>query len=198
MAKRLLIIRHAERPAIAKGNVGNDVSLTEYGLKTTQQFANTLTERIVSIHSSPVLRCMQTAQLIAEVHAYRHSDIEVNRLLGDPGFFIEDADVAWQSWCTKGNDTVNAYLLEGSGTWPGFRDIDNAITDMANHMRQLLSTNDSGLVIWVTHDTILATLVSRLLPQPLTLAEWPNFLGNLEVTLNDNCQLDFTYFQGSL
>lgn len=32
MSKRLLIVRHAERPQIADGEVGNDLSLTEAGV----------------------------------------------------------------------------------------------------------------------------------------------------------------------
>lgn len=98
MSKRLLIVRHAERPQIEDGEVGNDLCLTEAGVQATRCFASTLGPEIVAIQSSPILRCMQTAQLIAESHGYARENIKTSHLLGDPGFSIADADLAWQSW----------------------------------------------------------------------------------------------------
>lgn len=183
MSSQLLVIRHAERPMIAKGDVGNDISITENGIRATIKFARSLSARIQSIHSSPVLRCMQTARLIADVHGYTASGIHASRLLGDPGFFISDAELAWKSWLNRGCEAVNNHLLTGTETWPGFHAFDLAMANIVVHIHTLLSSN-SGLIIWVTHDTILATLASRLLPSPLTLADWPDFLGALEVTLD--------------
>lgn len=193
MTRRLLIVRHAERPSIANGEVGDGLTLTENGVQATKHFARGLNEEIVSIHSSPILRCVQTAQLIADEHDYAHANIQPSRLLGDPGFFIEDADLAWQSWLDKGSELVNTHLLAGTETWPGFRDFDQAIVEMLGHMRAELSSCRSGLTVWVTHDTILATLASRLLPEPLTLADWPDFLGSLQVSCDVHDELLLTY-----
>lgn len=193
MSKRLLIVRHAERPLIAEGEVGDGLSLTEAGVQATRYFAGELDQEIVSIQSSPILRCMQTAQLIADTHGYSREDIKTSRLLGDPGFFIADADLAWQSWLSRGNEAVNVHLLSGSETWPGFRELDEAVADMLNHMRAALSAFSQGLAVWVTHDTILATLASRLLPTPLTLVEWPDFLGALDVSFASGGELQLTY-----
>jgi broad specificity phosphatase PhoE len=193
MSKRLLIVRHAERPLIADGEVGNDLCLTEAGVQATRYFASTLDQTIVSIQSSPILRCMQTAQLIADTHGYARENIKTSRLLGDPGFFIADADLAWQSWLSLGSEAVNAHLLSGSETWPGFRDLDVAVADMLNHMRAALSACSQGLAVWVTHDTILATLTSRLLSTPLSMAEWPDYLGTLDVSLAQGGELQLSY-----
>lgn len=197
MANRLLVIRHAERPLIAEGEVGNGLSLTEAGVQATRRFASALDQEIVSINSSPILRCVQTAQLIADVHNYSHEDIEVSRLLGDPGFFIEDADLAWQSWLSKGSEAVNTHLLSGTETWPGFRAFDAAVANMYDHMRAALSAPCPGLIVWVTHDTILSTLASRLLPRPLTLADWPDFLGALDVFIGRDGELQLSYVAAS-
>lgn len=193
MSKRLLIVRHAERPLIADGEVGNDLGLTEAGVQATRDFAGTLDEEVVSIQSSPILRCMQTAQLIADAHGYARESIKTSRLLGDPGFFIADADLAWQSWLSRGSETVNAHLLSGSETWPGFINFDDAVEDMLNQIRAALSSYSHGLAIWVTHDTILATLASRLLTKPLSMEEWPDFLGTLEVSLDSGGELRLIY-----
>lgn len=45
----------------------------------------------------------------------------------------------------------------------------------------------------VTHDTILATLASRLLTTPLSMAEWPDFLGNLDISLARGGELQLIY-----
>lgn len=193
MSKRLLIVRHAERPLIANGEVGNDLGLTEAGVQATRDFAGTLDQEVVSIQSSPILRCMQTAQLIADAHGYARESIKTSRLLGDPGFFIEDADLAWQSWLSRGSEAVNAHLLSGSETWPGFREFDEVVAYMLNQIRTALSARSQGLIIWVTHDTILAALTSRLLSKPLSMAEWPDFLGTLEVSLASDGELQLTY-----
>jgi broad specificity phosphatase PhoE len=193
MSKRLLIVRHAERPLIADGEVGNDLGLTEAGVQATRDFAGTLDQEVVSIQSSPILRCMQTAQLIADAHGYARESIKTSRLLGDPGFFIEDADLAWQSWLSRGSEAVNAHLLSGSETWPGFREFDEVVAYMLNQIRTALSARSQGLIIWVTHDTILAALTSRLLSKPLSMAEWPDFLGALEVSLASDGELQLTY-----
>lgn len=193
MSKRLLIVRHAERPQIAEGEVGNDLCLTEAGVQATRCFASTLDQEIVSIQSSPILRCMQTAQLIADTHGYARENIKANRLLGDPGFFIADADLAWQSWLSRGSEAVNAHLLSGSETWPGFRKFDDAVADMLDQIRAALSSYSHGLAIWVTHDTILATLASRLLIKPLLVEEWPDFLGSLDFSLASDGELQLIY-----
>jgi broad specificity phosphatase PhoE len=193
MSKRLLIVRHAERPLIADGEVGNDLGLTEAGVQATRDFAGTLDQEIVSIQSSPILRCMQTAQLIADAHGYARESIKTSRLLGDPGFFIEDADLAWQSWLSRGSEAVNAHLLSGSETWPGFREFDEAVANVLDQIRAALSSYNQGLAIWVTHDTILATLTSRLLTTPLSMAEWPDFLGTLDVSLANDGELKLIY-----
>jgi len=190
-----LIVRHAERPSIPKDQIGDELMLTESGVQATKNFAKSLQRNVISIHSSPVLRCLQTAQLIAEVHNYNQTDIQVSCLLGDPGFLIEDATLAWQSWISKGSEAVNSHLLSGKGTWPGFRPFDQAVAEIHDYMLDVLSLSSSGQIIWVTHDTILAALVSRLLPQPITLSDWPHYLGSLEVTLGHDGCLKYMYSQ---
>ncbi len=193
MSGRLLIVRHAERPPIAEGDIGNDVTLTAAGILRTQGFARALDQNVLMIHSSPIFRCIQTAQLIADIHDYSHDDIIPNRSLGDPGFFIQDGELAWQSWLSKGSKKVNLHLLTGTETWPGFRAFDEAIAAMLDNIRNVLLSANSGLVVWVTHDTVLAVLASRVLANPLTLENWPDFLGYLEAQIDSSGQLTFTY-----
>lgn len=193
MSKRLLIIRHAERPLLNEGEIGNELKLTENGINTTKQFAKSLNDKIIDIHCSPVIRCIQTAQIIANEHTLSNLDIKISKLLGDPGFFIKDADLAWQTWLNKGSESINSHLLKGTETWPGFYPFAEAMTKMRNYIHEILLSFDEGLVILVTHDTILATLTSRFLPSPLELKDWPDFLGYLEIRQGEKSELLFNY-----
>ncbi|WP_417532173.1 histidine phosphatase family protein [Marinobacter lipolyticus] len=196
--KTLLIIRHAERPAIQDGTVGNELALTSNGVHETIRLAKSLPRKILSIESSPILRCIQTAELIAEHHELPLTSIGRSNLLGDPGFIIEDAELAWTNWVEKGAEAVNEHLLSGTSVWPGFRDLGEAVLQMRRSIEEMLTESDDGVHVWVTHDTIVATLASRLQKTPLELEEWPDFLGGLTIRLGKKKALDISYSPSGL
>ncbi len=193
MINKLLIVRHAERPTIPPSEVGSEVLLTEQGKRDCRIFGKLVSQPVISMKTSPIGRCRQTAELIADAVGIASSNIEVTRLLGDPGFVIEDGELAWRHWQEKGHDAVNQHLLAGSDKWLGFADLEHAVKAVCDQIKTLLSQSKSGTHIWVTHDTILATLASRTQQEPLSLAEWPEFLGYLEISLSDNGRLEFKY-----
>lgn len=191
--KTLLIIRHAERPTIQDGTVGNELSLTSNGIHETKRLAKSLPRKIISIESSPILRCIQTAELLAEHHELPQTSIGRSNLLGDPGFIIDDAKLAWTNWVEKGAGAVNEHLLSGTSVWPGFRDLDEAVAQMRQYIEEVLIESDDGVHVWVTHDTIVATLASRLQKTQLTLKEWPDYLGGLTIQLREESGLEVSY-----
>ncbi len=193
--KKLFIVRHAERPDILPNDVGNDVLLTDNGKIQSRLFGKQLPQPTISIKTSPIERCLQTANLIAEETKFDLSAIEATTVLGDPGFIIEDADLAWQHWLKKGHQAVNQHLLSGSQKWSGFVDLDHAVKSICKHIKSLLISSEAGTHIWVTHDTILATLASRLLEDSIALSEWPSFLGYLEISLDGDNELLVNYSQ---
>jgi len=191
--RKLIIIRHAERPDITDGTVGDELSLTEKGKADTLAYAQNFGSDVISIRTSPIARCVQTAHIMANNWGYPLSEVKSCNKLGDPGFFISDSELAWQNWLEKGAKAVNQYLLSGNEKWPGFVDFDMAIMEMQSWISCTLTSSRSGSHVWVTHDTILAPLASRLSPNPLSLEEWPGFLGRLELVLDSEGELDFTY-----
>lgn len=193
--RQLILIRHAERPEIAPDEVGNDVVLTDQGKQDTAHFATTLGENVVSVMTSPIERCIETAEIIAKEKCYPVGRIEQSKLLGNPGFIIDDGKLAWQQWQTKGHEAVNQHLLSAASALPGFASFDRAIESFLNQVTKVLSDSPNGLHVWVTHDVMLATLASRTLPDKLSLADWPDFLGHLTVTLEDSGELSFNYIQ---
>jgi broad specificity phosphatase PhoE len=188
----LLLIRHAERPEIPKNAVGHEVLLTKKGIADTLAFSKKITKPIITIHSSPIERCHQTAKIIAEVADYHSRDIVLDTDLGDPGFIIENGDLAWLHWKDKGHQKVNEHLLSGTAHWNGFADLNKAVAMFDEKIRNHLLLKPDGLHIWVTHDTILATFVSRILQNQLSMKQWPQYLDYLSVTLNKD-KIDYRY-----
>tara|TARA_R110001583_G_scaffold10344_2_gene47683 strand:+ start:461 stop:1087 length:627 start_codon:yes stop_codon:yes gene_type:complete len=195
VTKTLLILRHAERPAIEDGTVGDELALTQNGIDQTARFAQSLSQKVLSIESSPILRCTQTADIIARHHGFPLTSVRRSTLLGDPGFFIKDAELAWTNWLEQGVDAVNQHLLSGTSTWPGFKDLDQAVGQMGRSIKERLTRSEDGIHLWVTHDTIVATLASRLQKIPLELSDWPDYLGGLRVELGVEGSLDISYSQ---
>lgn len=191
--RTLILLRHAERPSIPDNQVGNEAMLTEKGKQDSLLFASQIDGTVVRIKSSPIGRCIQTAELIATETGYPANEIETSCLLGDPGFIIEDGELAWKHWQEKGHSAVNQHLLSGKEHWDGFSDLNKAVNMMTEVIQSQLAQSDPGVHIWVTHDTILATYASRILPRPLSMDQWPDFLGFLTATLLDDGKLSFSY-----
>ncbi|TDO99796.1 histidine phosphatase family protein [Marinomonas balearica] len=189
MAK-LLLVRHAERPDIPANTVGNEVLLTDKGKEDTRNFARSISDPVVSIQSSPIGRCLQTAEIIADVVGIERDDIVSNRDLGDPGFIINDARSAWTHWQEKGHERVNQHLLSGGEQWEGFKELDHAVKIFDTSIRKQLSKQNEGVHIWITHDTILATYASRIMPTRLKMTQWPRYLDFLALELKNG---DFVY-----
>ncbi|MEQ3637670.1 MAG: histidine phosphatase family protein [Thalassolituus sp.] len=187
---RLLLIRHAERPEMPESSVGNEVLLTEKGKADTRIFAQRISDPVISIQSSPIERCKQTAEIIADVVSFQRENIISNRDLGDPGFIIKDGAVAWSHWQDKGHQRVNEHLLSGSEQWTGFEDLDHAVTVFDSSIRKQLSLLGEGMHVWVTHDTILATYASRIMPNSLGSNQWPKYLSFISVEYKNG---DFIY-----
>lgn len=192
MAK-LIILRHAERPEIDANGVGNDVLLTDRGKRDAYLFGKNIGQPVIKICSSPIGRCMQTAEIVAEASDCFSKEIIQDRDLGDPGFIIEDGDEAWTHWQSKGQEAVNQHLLSGSEKWSGFFDLDEASTKFSEKIFRYLVEQEKGIHIWVTHDTVLATFASRVLGSPLSIQQWPYFLDYLSINIKEN-GLEYHYF----
>lgn len=193
--KKLILVRHAERPEIRGNEAGLDVLLTEQGKQDTQLFARRLQGNIVSIKTSSIGRCVQTAEIIAAETGYSLDEIKHCKLLGNPGFIIASGSLAWKQWQEKGHSAVNEHLLSATQSLPGFVDFTEALNTFTQAIIDAFQTSSNGTHIWVTHDTMLATLASRTSKVPLSLSEWPNFLGHVIITLDEQDELAFEYHQ---
>lgn len=194
---RIVLIRHAEREPIPKGEVGNEVAITAAGRIAAQRLARRRDFQVVSVRSSPIRRCLETAAIIAAANGIRSDAISTSRDLGDPGYFIENGDLAWRAWQEEGHEGVKRFLLRATGSRPGFMDLRSAANGLAGRIRERLSVLE-GREVWVTHDTVLGAFLAHLMFGQMTLADWPGYLDRLEIGLQPDGHLLFDYVRHTL
>jgi broad specificity phosphatase PhoE len=163
--RHVLLLRHAERPELPEGTVGHDVSLTDAGRAASRALGETIGGRLAVLVSSPVARCVETAQGIGVGSGVR-CHVESSALLGDPGAFVIQPEVAWAAWVELGHAEMMVRLMAGRVDRPGFRDRDEGAALVARLVRETLARLGDGEVgVLVTHDAVLGPVASAWFPE---------------------------------
>ena len=170
------IIRHAERPPIPEGSWGNELSLRPEGVRASRRLGSTLGSRLGSLVTSPVLRCVETAEQVVAGAGRVGPPIETDARLGAPGAHIERPDELGTLFVDRDTRDIVADVLAGIAI-PGLRAprlVVEALLGMARALPRVPGTVD----VCVTHDVIVATLAGGLLGAraELTGTQWPGFL----------------------
>ena len=196
MSASVYLLRHGEREPIPEGEIGNDSLLTEHGLASSRDFGASIEGVVIQIKSSPIERCIQTAEMIAQASNFAESEIKQCTTLGAPGILIEDGALAWKHWQEKGAAAVNHYLLHGNERWSGFKDLSHATDQMMGLVKQqLASMTNEQVAIWVTHDTVLAAIAARAHASAFGMSDWPGYLGYLAFKGESDMALALQYQQ---
>jgi hypothetical protein len=169
-----MLLRHAARPPIPPGETGNELALTREGVTQAEHLGGLLGRRLVSLHTSPVLRCNQTAQALRE-GARVNLDILSDRMLGAPGAFVVDAVLGGQTLQRLGLESFLKHLIAGEGVLPGVAEPFSAASSLVRHMLDH-SGDVHGLHVFVTHDSLVAPTVARMLRCPVSPEDWPEYL----------------------
>jgi hypothetical protein len=168
-----LIVRHSIRGEIPAGQTGNDVPLTPDGRQLAETLGAALGSRLASISSSPIGRCMQTAEGILTGSGHR-MEVSASRLLGDPGVFVEDGQAAWTNFQALGTEGVMMHLALTDTALPGMRSPKAAAILLLESM--MAKCAEPGLHLFVTHDVILAGVAGQLLQGVKAKEDLPGFL----------------------
>jgi broad specificity phosphatase PhoE len=171
-----LLIRHADRDKIPAGEFGNDVLLNEIGKERALNFGKSLSGlKINRIFTSPVQRCVQTAEYIAKGYSKPLEIIESTKL-GNPGLHISDDQVAGKFFLTEGFDELY-YRITHNIEIPGI-----AVTKQFNEkMTDFLieNTKEEGITVFVTHDLLIAHYHFSINGKIYTKDDWVKYLGGL-------------------
>jgi len=173
-----LVVRHAERENIPAGTFGHEVNLTAGGTLAAEQLGAALSEnRALTVVSSPVPRCVQTAQAMLR-GAGTSAEVLTDRSLGDPGAFIVDAETAGPLFLELPIPEIARRQLQDAMPLLGMRPTPEGV-----EILQELATSPLGdngrLHVFVTHDIILSVFVASIIDSSLEETGWPGFLERL-------------------
>ncbi len=173
----VLLLRHSVRGHLPPGDAGYTLPITDIGRKLARKFGAILGDRLRTLHTSPILRCVQTAEVLRDGAATECTVVR-DRLLGDPGVYVLDNKRAGQVWAERGHESVMAHLVSGTVPLPGLARADEAARFLVQHM--FAAANDTpGIHIFVTHDSLVTATAARLLKRPLGKDDWPWYLEGL-------------------
>ncbi len=156
-----IMLRHAERNRDIISDSPWTDPITPEGILTAQNFGKDLRVKGFSIAvmlSSPLQRCVQTAERILE-GSCSDLDVEMSNLLGDPGPFVM-GDIDLQLFSTMSARDLVKLQIAGQRI-KGIRDISEG-TRMV--LRTIVGTKCSGtsIGIFVSHDAIIAPVLYHL------------------------------------
>lgn len=170
----VMLLRHSVRPPLPPEGENFSVPLTEEGVRLARELGQRLCGRLRSLRTSPFVRCMETARALLD-GAGADLPIAPDKLLGEPGIFIVDRQVALQHWQERGHKGMMAHLAQEDKPLPGMAAPEAAARFLVHHMLSASGT-EPGCHVFVTHNSIITVAVARLLGKPLGADAWPWFL----------------------
>jgi broad specificity phosphatase PhoE len=169
-----MLVRHSVRNHLPPGEAGNAVPITDEGKLLALELGRMLGQRLRRLHTSPVLRCVQTAECFND-GAGTNVEIISDRLLGDPGAYVLDGQVAWSNWERLGHEGVMRHLVTSWDALPGMARPDEAAYRLVRHMLGVAG-DEHGVHVFVTHDLLVAATVAWILGKTSSNGDWPGYL----------------------
>ncbi len=148
-----VLIRHGERFEIKSSEFGNEILLTEKGKFDSEELGKALLNYPVrKIYTSPIHRCVQTAEYIKK-GLNKNVEIVVNDELGNPGFHILDAKIAGETYLRDGFKKVFNDFISGK-TPEGWASAEYLQTHALDFLKS--KTENFGITFFVTHDCLIS------------------------------------------
>jgi bisphosphoglycerate-dependent phosphoglycerate mutase len=174
-----MLIRHSDRDKIPEGEFGNEVLLNEKGILNALKMGNELSNfNIRKIYTSPVKRCIQTADSIKKGYGKEIQIIESN-LLGNPGAYISEGKDAGVFFMKYGVFKIHEMLLNGIEI-AGMNGLEAGSQKLFDFMN--LNSNDKELTLYITHDSLVAFFDSYFNHTKYNKDKWPAYLDGVILT----------------
>ena len=187
-----LFTRHSIREiVVGQGLAGYNLQLTEQGRDLAEARGGYLvgnTDRVIQhCISSPIQRCVDTAALMIrgadgitlEPNTH-HIEIIEQGLLVEPGSFVLDIKQAGPYFQKQGAlGFINSFV---NNALPGMKHPIHGVVDVLELIYNTHPTNQYGLSLAVSHDTILAAIIAVISGRnEVTQADWPDMMEGLFV-----------------
>lgn len=175
-SKLALLIRHGDREQIPNGEFGNEILLNEKGKQNSIALGKSLREFPVRrILTSPIPRCVQTAEFISKGYGSSLEIIET-KSLGAPGLHIADEKIAGECFLKYGLDGMYQRFTKGE-IIPGIPDAKELHYRISTFIQE--TANQDGITIFVTHDMLIAFCHYSLSKKVYSKDNWINYLDGL-------------------
>ena len=191
--KLALLIRHGERAPIPDNEFGDEVPLTDCGMRSSAELGRQLAPyNVRRIYTSPIRRCVQTAQQIQSALGYP-VEVVLTHELGAPGFHISDAQSAGKAFLQQSAREVYERFVRGEQV-DGLASVESLSTRAIDYIRT--KTEQVGLTLFVTHDSLIAHFAFANQLKDYR-HEWVDFLDGCIVECGseeDELKADFTQY----
>lgn len=191
----VLIVRHAETQVHPGDGEEDSISISQKGRKDSENFGKELIgtyHQIGLIKSSPVRRCMSTAEAIL-IGANQDLKVSLSRTLGNPGAFVVDDTAAIENFQRYGVRGVVQRQLEGRNL-AGMRTIGGGVNLLLKEICEDLESLN-GLGLYVTHDAVLVPFVGYLTNKFTVSNHWFGFLNGIGVWKKDDDRLFLSWIE---
>jgi|GEM_PF-73277 len=202
-----LLTRHSIREEASNYNAHHGLPLTKDGIALARYWGSVQPFDSLSLYSSPVGRCIETAKHLwagqiscqetnEETGEATNKDIdketppcvEIIPSLAEPGCFIENKSVMHQLGKVFVKEGHLAYLNQiVSGGFSEYLSVDAGVAKLINHLRDTQkSCSGKHLNLHVSHDTVLGTFIYRLLGYTrLEQKHWPRMMEGAYIWFDD-------------
>lgn len=185
-----VLMRHSARGALAPGDAGYGVPLLSEGFALAGALGRVVAGRVASLHTSPLLRCVQSADAL-QIGAGTAHEVRPDESLGDPGVYVTRSAEAGATWRELGHESVMASIV-ADVQLPGLRPPRQAAQELTDFM--LNHANATGLHFFFTHDSLVTATAAHAMRLRLTKEDWPRYL-EAAFFWNDGQQTQAAYRQ---
>jgi hypothetical protein len=172
----LIALRHAEKAEPLTNQPDYLRAITPTGQKATKTLAAWLLHNdllIKYIKTSPIRRCLQTAQCLQAI-LMPYASVTTCSLLGDPGAYVADAQLAVTLFQ---NNTVRdiTYQLWQGNLLQGMYSLAIGTQRLLTAIYQDLAIS-RGHLIYISHDAIWIPFITAIMQRSLPAAYWLDYL----------------------
>lgn len=182
----ILFIRHAEKEIKLNHQHDNEICLTLAGQKAAYALGQEIKKFIPTVQkikTSPVNRCIQTAAALQQ-SIDPLLPIEYSCLLGGPGAYIENADLAGSNFEQHSLYDILSYQQQGK-ILPGMMALHTGTQRLSDEIQRdfMLMTSP---IIYITHDIVLASFIVSYYPNIIFNEEnWIDYLSGCYIFKKD-------------
>jgi len=172
----IMFLRHAERDFSEDPLEDIKKQINGNGKKQAISLGKELLKRqskICFIKSSPIERCVETANAILE-GARSNVKVLTSRILGDPGPFVSDDKIAFQTFLELGIEEIVRRQHENKPI-PGFHDTKKGLKTLLEEFVKDMEKLD-GVGLYISHDAIIAAFLGYLTGTAIDMDNWIGFL----------------------